>query len=192
MREYIDFSDAEVLTHKLYGGANGSKIGIQYRGEEWLLKFSSPAKLNLEISYSNNCISDSEIEKRLYKFPKSAIKYNGFRINYVEFLSNTDNIDCLNALVKINSHINLVEIFKIVDETPVINDVRNTFYKVMIQKRKQNIIERACRCRCQPKPAQFGSLQLFAKRYILGVNLCEMLAKSSKYSDAKLKGPAPF
>ncbi len=37
----IDFSNCTRLNTKLYGGSNGSKIGILYNNQKYLLKFSS-------------------------------------------------------------------------------------------------------------------------------------------------------
>jgi hypothetical protein len=35
----IDFTSCEQNPYKVYGGANGSKLGILYKGEPYMLKF---------------------------------------------------------------------------------------------------------------------------------------------------------
>lgn len=55
---YIDFSDCPVNKFKVFGGANGSKIGILHKEISYMLKFPSEAKLNKNISYSNSTISE--------------------------------------------------------------------------------------------------------------------------------------
>lgn len=54
----IDFTKCEVNRFKTYGGANGSKRGIIYNGNTYMLKFPPEAKRNKEISYSNSTVSE--------------------------------------------------------------------------------------------------------------------------------------
>lgn len=54
----IDFTSCEKNKFKVFGGANGSKIGVLYNGESYMLKFPSETKLNKNISYSNSTISE--------------------------------------------------------------------------------------------------------------------------------------
>ena len=54
----IDFTNCEKNKLKMFGGANGSKLGIIYNGESYMLKFPSEAKLNNNISYSNSTVSE--------------------------------------------------------------------------------------------------------------------------------------
>ena len=54
----IDFTKCKVNIYKTYGGANGSKIGIIYNGENYMLKFPPVANKNFDMSYSNSCISE--------------------------------------------------------------------------------------------------------------------------------------
>lgn len=85
--------------------------------------------------------SKNKLQERIYTYPTSAIKYNGSRIKYYEFLKITNNKDCLKSLNKIKSLINLEEINKIIDETPYITDVHKNFVKVIIKNRKEKIID---------------------------------------------------
>jgi hypothetical protein len=54
----IDFSDAQIDPMRLYGGANGGKLGITYLDAPYMLKFPSKAKLNPAMGYTNSCISE--------------------------------------------------------------------------------------------------------------------------------------
>lgn len=54
----IDFSKCEKNKFRVFGGANGSKIGIIYNGENYMLKFPAETKINKKISYSNSTVSE--------------------------------------------------------------------------------------------------------------------------------------
>ncbi|MBO4308237.1 MAG: HipA domain-containing protein [Clostridia bacterium] len=55
----IDFTNCKRLFGKAYSGANGKKIGIEYRGEPYMLKFPPSGKEKpTELSYTNGCISE--------------------------------------------------------------------------------------------------------------------------------------
>ena len=53
----IDFSNCQ-SNARTYNGANGSKIGIYYNNENYMLKFPPKPKNNIELSYTNSCISE--------------------------------------------------------------------------------------------------------------------------------------
>ncbi|WP_313165268.1 HipA domain-containing protein [Sedimentibacter sp.] len=55
---HIDFTKCDQNKFKMFGGANGSKIGIIYNGESYMLKFPPEAKINKVLSYSNSTISE--------------------------------------------------------------------------------------------------------------------------------------
>ena len=54
-----DFTHCKRLLGNAYAGANGKKIGIEYNGEQYMLKFppSGQAK-RTELSYTNSCLSE--------------------------------------------------------------------------------------------------------------------------------------
>lgn len=58
MNELIDFSSAKINPLRMYGGANGTKIGVAFEGETYMLKFAPKANKNNELSYANSCISE--------------------------------------------------------------------------------------------------------------------------------------
>lgn len=84
--------------------------------------------------------SQEEINIRIYEYPKAAFKENGKRIGYYDFLSTTDNVDCLKAVERIFDRIDRKKIEKIIDDTPLLSDIRREFYKTMISNRMDKII----------------------------------------------------
>lgn len=94
-------------------------------------------------SYTLNAVLDNpkEIDKRVFVFPNSAIKINNNKINYFNFLLETDNINCLKSLNKIHSRIDLKEIYKTIDSTECLSNSYKSFYKIIIKARKEKILE---------------------------------------------------
>ena len=82
-------------------------------------------------------------ENRLYVYPNSAIKIDNVKINPYNFLSQTDNKECLKALVYILEKIDIETINKIINETLYISDLHKEFLIFMILARKKNILEKA-------------------------------------------------
>ena len=90
----------------------------------------------------NKVLSDrSELESRVYTFPTSAVKLNGQKINYYDFLSSTDNVDCVDALNRIIPRIDIEKINTFIDNVPYISDLQKDFYKTYITARWEMIIE---------------------------------------------------
>lgn len=84
---------------------------------------------------------ENEINKRIFVFPQSAIKENGEKINYFDFISSLKNEDCNEALKKIGSRINMTRIRQIIDEAPGLTGLQRRFYKTMLEARKERIID---------------------------------------------------
>lgn len=62
----MDFTKCKIDKFKLFGGTNGSKIGIVYENNKYMLKFPVKSKINKDISYvSNSFIED--ISCKIYK-----------------------------------------------------------------------------------------------------------------------------
>lgn len=54
-----DFTNCRRLLGNAYAGANGKKIGIEYEGNQYMLKFPpSGAQKKTELSYTNSCFSE--------------------------------------------------------------------------------------------------------------------------------------
>lgn len=75
--------------------------------------------------------------------PRSAVQIKNKGINYYNFLTQTDNQDCLRSLKKIISRINLDKINKIIEETPYISDVHKKFIQTIFKERKEKILDKA-------------------------------------------------
>ncbi|WP_120945163.1 HipA domain-containing protein [Helicobacter labacensis] len=85
-----------------------------------------------------------ELEKRVFTYPLSALKDDkDKKINPYNFLMTTDNIDCLNALVRVTPRIDMAKICAIVDETPAITQTQREFLKTIVQARKDCILDPA-------------------------------------------------
>ena len=88
-----------------------------------------------------------EIEKRLFIFPNSSLKMNDVKINYAEFLANTEHEGCVKALGTISRRIDLDKINHIINDTPLISDINKLFFITMIKERKERIIDNAIKLR---------------------------------------------
>ena len=84
--------------------------------------------------------NESELHARVYQFPTSAIKLNGRKINYYDFLNHTDNDDCREALKRITPRIDMNEICGFIDSIPCITELHKEFYKKYICSRYELII----------------------------------------------------
>ena len=85
--------------------------------------------------------SKSEQDLRIFSIPLSGIKINNSKINYFEFISSLENDDCNKALKRILPKINMEKINSIIDKTPYITDLQKDFYKVMLSRRKEKILD---------------------------------------------------
>ncbi len=83
---------------------------------------------------------EDEINARVYVFPTSALKENGKKINYFEYINNLNNEDCNNAVLRIVPLIDLNKINNIIEQTPEITEIRKEFYKKIIKERYEKIL----------------------------------------------------
>ena len=84
---------------------------------------------------------ENEMEARVYIFPTSALKYNDKKINYFTFISSLNNEECNRALLKMYPKIDMEKIYKIIDETPYISEIRKKFYKKILKMRYEMILK---------------------------------------------------
>lgn len=87
--------------------------------------------------------SETEINNRVYNRPTSTITENGKRINYYDFIYSLKNKECNEALVRIINKIDIKRILKIVDEMPIISKIRKEFYKMLLSRRYEIILEKS-------------------------------------------------
>lgn len=84
---------------------------------------------------------ENELKFRIYEIPTSAIQVNGKKVKYFDFISSCENEDCNRALQRIHPRIDTEKILTIIDETPFISDLQKRFYKTMLVKRKECILD---------------------------------------------------
>lgn len=82
-----------------------------------------------------------ELKFRTYQIPLSSIKIKDTKINYYDFISSLENIDCNDALKRIQPKIDLKVINQIIDDTPYISDIQKNFYKIILKERKEKILD---------------------------------------------------
>ncbi len=86
-------------------------------------------------------LNDKEaLNLRIYRFPTSAIKLHGNKINYYDFLSSVEYEDCAQAVKRIYERINMDDIRAFIDDVPYISDLQKEFYKEYISARLDLIL----------------------------------------------------
>ena len=88
---------------------------------------------------------EDELNSRIYRFPTSAIHYNGKKINYYDFLCSMINEDCNIALKRMLTKIDLSRINSFIDNDYYLTEKQKTFYKYYIQQRYEKILLAAYR-----------------------------------------------
>ena len=83
----------------------------------------------------------AEQDLRTFSLPLSAIKLDGQKINYFDFISSLQNKDCNAALERIMARLDMDKINRIVEETPYIFELQKDFNKTMLAKRKERILD---------------------------------------------------
>ena len=73
----------------------------------------------------------------------SAMKANGKRINYYEYITSLSNDDCNNALLQVFPKINLEEIDRFIDNIEILSDKYKEFYKILLQSSYDLILKPA-------------------------------------------------
>ena len=89
--------------------------------------------------------NEDELNARIFQFPTSAIKLNDKKINYYDFISSTENIDCNNAILRILPKVDIEKINSFIDDTPYISDLQKEFYKTYIKARYEKVLLPTCR-----------------------------------------------
>lgn len=80
------------------------------------------------------------LEDLIYSRPKSVFSIDNVKINYYDFLMNTDNKECLRSLNKIFNKIDIKKINEIIDNVPYITRIHKDFMKKIIKNRKEKIL----------------------------------------------------
>ena len=88
----------------------------------------------------NVLTNEDDLNARIYRFPTSAIKMGGQKVNYYDFLMSGEYADCNEAIVRIVPKIDMEQIEQFIDETPYISDLQKDFYKAYINARYEKIM----------------------------------------------------
>lgn len=83
---------------------------------------------------------EEERNTRLYNFPTSAIKYNGEKIKYYDFMMSGGNKDLNEAVKRIVPRIDIEKINDFIDDVPYISELQKEFYKTYIGARYEKIL----------------------------------------------------
>lgn len=83
---------------------------------------------------------ENELNARIFRFPTSAIKYQGRKINYYDFLLSMPDENCKKALVRMSSRINLDEINAFIDNENYLKAIQKKFYKYYIANRYEKML----------------------------------------------------
>lgn len=84
---------------------------------------------------------ESEIDRRIFVFPTSAVENEGKKLSYFDFISSLKNSDCSAALKRIHARIDMDKINQLITETPFITSVQKEFYQIMLKERKEKILD---------------------------------------------------
>lgn len=88
-----------------------------------------------------NVLSDeNEMNSRIFQFPTSAIKLNGRKINYYDFLSSGADPDCMEAVKRLALKINISLISTWIQAQPYISELQKNFYSKYIEARYELLI----------------------------------------------------
>ena len=88
-------------------------------------------------------VNEDVMNARVYQFPTSAIKLNGRKINYYDFLMSAEEPECNAAIQRMVPKINLEQIKGFIEEVPFITELQKTFYKRYITARFEQILKPA-------------------------------------------------
>lgn len=86
---------------------------------------------------------EEALNARVFQFPTSAIKKNGKKLNYYDFLMSTENTGCNEALQRIVPRINMEKIKGFIEKVPYISDLQRQFYMTYIAARYEKILKPA-------------------------------------------------
>lgn len=118
----------------------------------------------------------NELLARILTFPTSAIKVNGRKLNYYEYINGNPNRECISSLSKIASKYSSESIVNLVDGIECITPLQKEFYKKYIQYRFDILI----------KPFMKEDILYNGKNYSVD-DVCQLLPKSivDKYGDKR-------
>lgn len=85
----------------------------------------------------------AELHARIFQFPTSALKFEGRKINYYDFLNRAENEYANDALKRIVPRTHMEQIKNFIDQVPAISDLQREFYKTYVNARYELILRPA-------------------------------------------------
>jgi hypothetical protein len=83
------------------------------------------------------------MKDRIYKYPTAALMVNNRKVAYYDFIESGDHRACNEALKRIYPRIDMSNIHKIVDDTPMITEERNALFHRILSDRYEYILTEA-------------------------------------------------
>ena len=77
----------------------------------------------------------AERDARIYSFPASALRQNGKKIGYADFIAQNRDGVLAPSLTHIVPRIDLAAIKAFIDDTPLLTDLQRQFYKTYLAAR---------------------------------------------------------
>ncbi|MBE5867900.1 MAG: CtkA family protein [Lachnospiraceae bacterium] len=97
-------------------------------------------QLNTDEKIEEVLNDQEEIDRRIYQFPTSQVKYRGKKSSYYEIISGLDFDECNKALARITERIDFDKIDKLIDSIECISEKRKEFYKIILKERYEKIL----------------------------------------------------
>lgn len=98
----------------------------------------------------------AERDMRIFRFPTSALKQRGRKINYYDFLLQAEDEDCGQAVRRIYERVDMEQIGAFIDEVSYLTDLQRQFYKSYIAARFGLLLRPAFEMAAQEVPEQDG------------------------------------
>ena len=136
--EPIDFINCERLPGRAYNGNWGFLVDPTTRKAEIAPAFDFGSCLlpQADDDIMRRVIGDkAELDARIYNFPASALKQEGKKIGYVDFIAQNRDGVLAPSLARIVPRIDLAAINAFIDDTPYLADLQRRFYKVYLAAR---------------------------------------------------------
>lgn len=98
----------------------------------------------------------AERDMRIFRFPTSALKQRGRKINYYDFLLRAEDEDCGQAVKRIYERVDMGKIGAFIDAVPYLTALQRQFYKSYIAARLDLILWPAYEMVTREAPEQAG------------------------------------
>lgn len=87
--------------------------------------------------------NENELNARIYQFPTSAVKLGGKKINYHDFITSCNFMECNAAIKRIVPRVDMNQIVAFIDSTEALSELQKSFYKKYLNGRYEKILQPA-------------------------------------------------